>query len=438
MVGTASTVRARYPRPHRPDPTDSVAAVVDQTAAGRPARQRRPNRFDRPPEPHDWRWFVGGVGRTLIAIGVLLFAFVAYQLWGTGIQTARAQGQLEREFDDLLSAAPATTTPATTTPATVAPAVPDTTPAPAPTTAAPTTVAAPLQPAVAPARGEVLAKLEIPSIALDKIVVEGVNPDDLKKGPGHFPETPLPGQFGNAAIAGHRTTYGEPFFDIDQIQMGDDLVVTVPWGRFVYVVDNITIVGADDYALVIPTVDPTRARLTLTSCHPKYSAKQRYVVQATVDLDRSDTVTFPGAPEPVTTPVTTPVTPDTTTPGTTETTLPASTLPASTVLDTATTSLPTSTDPPSNTVAPDSTGPTDAELVDSGAAVFGSEWFSDDEAYVPVAMWGFRLMVVAFVATAISRFARRNWVGALTGVVPFAVCLYFFFEDLSRLLPANL
>jgi LPXTG-site transpeptidase (sortase) family protein len=94
----------------------------------------------------------------------------------------------------------------------------------------------------------VLSRLEIPSISLDKIVVEGVSPDDLKKGPGHFPETPLPGQFGNAALAGHRTTYGEPFFDIDLIQMGDDLVMTVPWGRFVYVVDNITIVGADDYA----------------------------------------------------------------------------------------------------------------------------------------------------------------------------------------------
>jgi sortase A len=53
-------------------------------------------------------------------------------------------------------------------------------------------------------------------------------------------------------------------------------------------------------------------------------------------------------------------------------------------------------------------------------------------------MWGFRLMVVAFIATAISRFARRNWVGALVGILPFTVCLYFFFEDLSRLLPANL
>jgi sortase A len=409
--------------------------VVDETAAGRPARQRRPNRFDRPPEPHDWRWFIGGVGRTLISIGVLLFAFVVYQLWGTGIQTARAQGQLEREFDDLLATAPtaatstappivATTVPASTTP----PAAGDTTS----TTAAPTTTAAPLPPAVAPPTGEVLSRLEIPSISLDKIVVEGVSPDDLKKGPGHFPETPLPGQFGNAALAGHRTTYGEPFFDIDLIQMGDDLVMTVPWGRFVYVVDNITIVGADDYALVIPTVDPTRARLTLTSCHPKYSAKQRYVVQATLDTARSDQATFPGVPAPPEPAVTA-----TTAPPTVPTVGPepgsASTVPAST----PTTSTPTTGAPTTSTV-PGGLGPDEGGPDGSGADVFGSKWFSDDDAYVPVAMWGFRLIVVAFVATAISRFARRNWAGALVGIVPFVLCLYFFFEDLSRLLPANL
>jgi sortase A len=410
--------------------------VVDETAAGRPARQRRPNRFDRPPEPHDWRWFIGGVGRTLISIGVLLFAFVAYQLWGTGIQTARAQGQLEREFDDLLATTPtaatstappsvATTVPASTTP----PAAGDTTT----TTAAPTTTVAALPPAVAPPSGDVLSRLEIPSISLDKIVVEGVNPDDLKKGPGHFPETPLPGQFGNAAIAGHRTTYGEPFFDIDLIQMGDDLVVTAPWGRFVYVVDNITIVGADDYALVIPTVDPTVARITLASCHPKYSAKQRYVVQATLDTARSDQATFPGAPappEPAVTATTAPPTVPTVGPQTGS----ASTVPASTPTTVAPT---TSTTTPGG-ITPGGIGPDEGESGDSGAVVFGSEWFGDDDAYVPVAMWGFRLLVVAFVATAISRFARRNVVGVLVGIVPFVVCLYFFFEDLSRLLPANL
>jgi hypothetical protein len=99
------------------------------------------------------------------------------------------------------------------------------------------------------------------------------------------------------------------------------------------------------------------------------------------------------------------------------------------------TTVPVST---SSTTVPSSLGPAEGSDDGSGAEVFGSKWFGDDDAYVPVAMWGFRLMVIAFVATAISRFTRRNWVGALVGIVPFVVCLYFFFEDLSRLLPANL
>jgi hypothetical protein len=104
---------------------------------------------------------------------------------------------------------------------------------------------------------------------------------------------------------------------------------------------------------------------------------------------------------------------------------------------TPTTSTPTTGAPTTSTV-PGDLGPDEGGPDGSGADVFGSKWFSDDDAYVPVAMWGFRLIVVAFVATAISRFARRNLVGVLVGIVPFVVCLYFFFEDLSRLLPANL
>ena len=63
-------------------------------------------KFDRPPPPHDWRWWVGGVGKTLIATGLLMFGFVAYQLWGTGIETARAQSSLEKEFEELLASTP--------------------------------------------------------------------------------------------------------------------------------------------------------------------------------------------------------------------------------------------------------------------------------------------------------------------------------------------
>ena len=75
-----------------------------------PAIPSRVRKFDRPPPPHDWRWWVGGLGKILIATGLLMFGFVAYQLWGTGIETARAQNALENEFEELLSTAPPVTT----------------------------------------------------------------------------------------------------------------------------------------------------------------------------------------------------------------------------------------------------------------------------------------------------------------------------------------
>jgi sortase A len=396
--------------------------------------KRRDDPFLRPREPHDWRWVVGGVGRVLISTGVLLFAFVAYQLWGTGIQTARAQDRLSKSFESSLEQAtplPTTgttvpaTSPATSTPTTTAAGQPDTTTVPT-TSVAPTTTAAPI-PVVAPPRGEPLARLQIASIGVDNIVVEGVRTGDLKLGPGHFPETPLPGQYGNAAIAGHRTTYGQPFYRIDEIKVGDEIVVTTAWGKFVYVAQSMSIVSPDDYAKVIPTSDPSVATLTLASCHPRYTARQRYVVLATIDPTRSSPVTKPGELG----------TPDVPAP----TTVPATTLaPTGSTLPSATTTLPSNTGV-STTIADGMGGTGDGAAIDgedAGAAAFSSRWFSDRKAFVPVALWGLRLIVIALVATAISKLTRRNWVGALVGIGPFVVTLYFFFENVSRLLPANL
>ncbi len=173
----------------------------------------------------DWRTVVGGIGRTLIGAGLLLLAFVAYQLWGTGLQTARAQERLEREFAEQLAAA-TTVPPPTTRPPTPAPPV-------APTTAPPTTVAVPLE----IREGDAIARLEIPRIGVDDIVVAGVQVADLRKGPGHYPDTPLPGQQGNAAIAGHRTTYGAPFFRVDELEPGDEIAVTDPRQQRIRILD---------------------------------------------------------------------------------------------------------------------------------------------------------------------------------------------------------
>ena len=153
-------------------------AVSDaEPAATHPNRVRK---FDRPPPPHDWRWWVGGVGKTLIATGLLLFGFVAYQLWGTGIETARAQNSLENEFEELLAGTPPTTAaPVDTTPDESTPA------ASIPVTEPPQPVPVASLPPVA--EGDPIARIELPRIGVDKIVVAGVEKDDLKKGPCHYP-----------------------------------------------------------------------------------------------------------------------------------------------------------------------------------------------------------------------------------------------------------
>ncbi|MGH8918435.1 MAG: sortase domain-containing protein, partial [Actinomycetes bacterium] len=161
---------------------------------------RRRSRWDRPPPPHDWRWAVGSVGKVLIAAGLLMFGFVGYQLWGTGVEYAQAQDRLDEEFDELLASVGTVATTTTTT------AVPDstvgvTTASGVPTTVATTPVTTPAPPppeVVVFEDGDVIGRIEIPAIGLDSKVVQGVAPADLKQGPGHYPDTPMPGQLGNA------------------------------------------------------------------------------------------------------------------------------------------------------------------------------------------------------------------------------------------------
>jgi sortase A len=138
-----------------------------------------------------------------------------------------------------------------------------------------------------PLRGDALGKLEIPSIGVSEFVVEGTDADNLRKGPGHYPDTPLPGQHGTSAIAGHRTTYGAPFRDLDKVQKGDRIVVELPYGTFIYRVDRTQIV--DDSALwVTKRVD--HDQLVLTACHPLYSAAERIVAFARLTQRRPATV----------------------------------------------------------------------------------------------------------------------------------------------------
>ncbi len=235
------------------------------------------------------RQFLGGAGRLLMTTGVLILLFVAYGLWGTALFTARAQSELEDDFEaarrDYSRNAAASTTTASD---------------PNTTTTAPTTTV-PGGPVDLPipeiALGEPVGRIQIPSIGVDWTFVQGTSRDELKKGPGHYPSTPYPGQTGNASIAGHRTTNGQPFFRIDEVNPGDDILIETFWGTFTYRVQcEIIVKPGDTWVAGAPIdncqrdafVDARTPQLTLTSCNPKYSARERYVIKAELVVDQSD------------------------------------------------------------------------------------------------------------------------------------------------------
>ncbi|HEX5376240.1 MAG TPA: class E sortase [Solirubrobacterales bacterium] len=126
--------------------------------------------------------------------------------------------------------------------------------------------------------GEAIGRLRAPTMGdLDVIVVQGTDTASLQKGPGHFPETPFPGQGGTVAIAGHRTTYGAPFRDAESVERGDRMVLEMPYGKIFYRVQKTEIVDPTDVGVVEYA---GYERLVLTTCHPVYSAAQRLIVFA--------------------------------------------------------------------------------------------------------------------------------------------------------------
>jgi len=500
---------------------DRPAAAGDDDAGGAPdghRRRRRVNRWDRPPQPRDWRFYVGGTGKVLIATGLLIFGFVAYQLWGTGIETARAQKQLENEFEELLVEFAGPDAPATADPADVdtgvtaddgagsdgsgsgsetvvddvstGEPVPDAEPVDDPAagadaggepTAEPDATAAAVPVAVdltddavvqdsipQPSRGDPLLRLEIPKIGRDDIVVPGVALDDLKDGPGHYPDTPLPGQLGNAAIAGHRTTYGAPFFDVDRLAAGDEIITTLLNGdRFVYEVTDVEVVGATDYQ-VVTTTNPNIAELTLTSCHPKYTARDRIVVHSVLNPAKSSNVGVPtfytldaesdaepipgddpvltvpaadGATEPaadavgvgeieVTPPADAPTTPDAATDDARVDDGAADPVDGTPATDTD----PAETDTAAG-ASPAGAGTTEAPTpIDA----FEEGWFDDAAAFPQIGLWALMLTLVSVIAYQVAKRFRRVWVGVMLGIVPFVVALYFFYQNVNRLLPAGI
>lgn len=139
-------------------------------------------------------------------------------------------------------------------------------------------------------QGDPLTRLVIPRLKVKTIVVEGTSPAALRAGAGHYPNTPLPGEDGNVGIAGHRTTYGHPFNRLDELHAGDEIRLETPLAIHMYRVvgppeqagtacasGGCWITHPRDWSVVAPTAVPS---VTLTTCHPKGSLKQRLIVRA--------------------------------------------------------------------------------------------------------------------------------------------------------------
>ncbi len=190
-------------------------------------------------------WILRGIGKTLLTAAAILGAYIVWLLWGTGIYYGQQQndlrGQLEVRIDQA-AAAPATEEPPPTLP------------------------------------GDAYAIIKIPDIELNEVVVEGIATEDLKKGPGHYPKSDDPWEAeGRVAIAGHRTTYGAPFWDLDKLEAGDEIVLETEQGVVDYVVTKTRIVAPTATEVTIPSEQPT---LILTTCNPRFSAAERLIVFA--------------------------------------------------------------------------------------------------------------------------------------------------------------
>lgn len=182
-------------------------------------------------------------GWIAIIAGLVLLELAAFLFWGTGMKTAAAQAELRGEFARVQQSAAQGSFRR-------------------------------------PVNGESIARLVIPRIGLDMIVVEGVGHDELSRGPGHIPGTAFPGSDGSSVISGHRTTYAAPFANIDQLEPGDEIRVITAEGESIYAMTKSYVVLPNDTSVTLPLPSGTKPRLRLTTCHPRFSAVQRLIVEA--------------------------------------------------------------------------------------------------------------------------------------------------------------
>jgi sortase A len=125
--------------------------------------------------------------------------------------------------------------------------------------------------------GDAIARLRVPRLGLSLVVVNGTNTSDLRRGPGRHLETFMPGEGELVYVAGHRTTYGAPFSDINRLEPGDTIAVELPYGSVEYRVTKHRIVDDNDLSVLESS---GREQLVLQACHPRFFANQRYLVYA--------------------------------------------------------------------------------------------------------------------------------------------------------------
>lgn len=215
----------------------------------------------------------------MISLGVGVLLFVAWILWGTGIYTSQQQDKLRDEFTELpqFVAEPEDNKGGRSSP-----------------------YRGPGDD-FAPSAGEPVFTLDIPKIDVRNVVVQGVGVEELKSGPGHYPacgegfDRPLctpdeevwPGEQGRVIVSGHRTTYGQPFWALNELEQGDEILIrTRGWGNFTYRVTRSEVIlpeGSEADKVVVPDPPGNQAELVLTTCNPRYSAAERLVVYAEME-----------------------------------------------------------------------------------------------------------------------------------------------------------
>jgi sortase A len=219
---------------------------------------------------------VGVIGELMITVGVLLLGFLVWQLWWTDVIGNQAQAQAVQNLD---FTPPPTAAPSPSASTTAGPVV------------APQRHDAP--PVIAePTLATTFATLQVPRWTGEpaRPISEGTVKKTVldKLGIGHYTGTAMPGAIGNFAVAGHRTTYAKPFNRIAELQIGDALVVRTADTWYVYRVTSTQIVRPTDVSVIAPVPgDPkataTERSITMTTCHPMYSANQRYIVHGVLD-----------------------------------------------------------------------------------------------------------------------------------------------------------